>query len=180
MILSMAILILFFLVLAFEEILYVRMIPWYFKSGVRIFQRTAPLDSSLRLPMLPDDLRSVLLSVKNESLTVREVDSNKFAIREKSLGGKGYTPVMRCLVTIDPLNKRATTTGLLNLSPFVFLLFFMLAGFDELSTGETLMTIASLSLFLFSLGMFYWVYSTQVKRFDSICEDLTHTQQGGT
>lgn len=176
--------VIFVLVLITEGILnYVRS-RWYYTKGIRIFQRTVKLQKSVLLPLHADDLQNIIPPSVYPSLLVREIDLGKFTVIEEAIiiGARknNYPPIMRCLVTMDPLRREATIIGLLNLTVVVFCVCFL--------TVPVIMIIEGLRSF-FLLALFFTVipilipsvtYWIQRTRYNEICDSLAGIQSGAT
>lgn len=171
-----------FMIAIIEQILSATWVRWYFKLGIPIFRRTTHLGPAISLPIAGNYLEGVIPSSNYIRLLVREVEKDKLAVREKVFDFPrwGYTPVMRCLVTIDPVRREVTALGLLNAYPVAFSLLILSIVPAVMLTGGGPMIFVPLLFIIFLFVIFYSVYSTQAKRFGDICDALAGVKQGGT
>lgn len=171
-----------FIIAIAEQVLSALGARWYFKLGIPIFRKTVRLGGEISVPMATSFLEGIIPSSSYARLLVRQVDANEFAVREKvfDFSRGGYTPVMRCLVTLDPIKREATTLGLLNAYPVVFSVMVLTLILDVMLAGEGLLRFLPFLFIPFMSMLFYWIYSIQAKRFTGLCNALGGIQQGGT
>jgi len=149
-----------FLVVLVESILILAMNRWYFKVGIPVFRRRDQLVDDHAQLQSPDALEEQFASGPFDPILFRTKGENYIAFREgqtfRSFFTISYFTVMRGCLLYDPKARVVTTTGYVNLWPF-------LVGY--LVLGGSLRTAFGISLVV---GMLAGSYLIQRSRYTKI------------
>jgi hypothetical protein len=113
--------------------------PPYFRIGLPLFVRSAPLPQVS--PVLPGsaELAERFSGSWVIPILFKRLSSNEIAVRESFWGGFfkiTYTPLVHGLLEADPLARKVKIVGRANVFPFVFLAFFAVPLSIDMSSRD--------------------------------------------
>ncbi len=151
-----------------EIILSARWSPFYFTAGITIYRRIIAVSPDAVQTFSTDQIEAALPSSgRRAPILVRRIGINRLAFREKLFYiGIGYSPVMRGLITCNPVSGKVEIIGFLNwyILFFVgsFLLFLLISPFDS----------SGIIIALCMAVLLAYIYSMQKKRFREVEDTL--------
>ena len=144
---------------------------FYFIIGIPLFRRTIKVTSEKMLVLSAQELENDLPELAwRPPLLVRNIDTMKFAFREKLLFlGFSYVPVMHGCMNYDPNKEELVISGFANWYALLFSIFFLsLTVAFMFESKELMFIILPIGLLLIEGNG----YLTQRRRFNQVVETV--------
>ena len=154
-----------------EIILSARWSPLYFTCGITILQRNITIKSTAtRLPDAAQIEAALPPCGRKAPMLVHRITDDRLACREKLFHpGIGYSPVMRGLITRDPVSGEIRVRGLLNWYILLFSSSFLF--FICISPPDPANIIIPLCM-LVLLAYIYWMQSRRYREVEDAVQKL--------